>query len=96
VFVPTNAVQIILQLNYLQQDPIFPDIDNIPSDVQLVLFLIRYVDLDSTILFDDDLLTESDIKETIYGDLGNISDYLALLAHDPQSDHAFKVTLFFP
>lgn len=54
-------MQVILQLYYLQQDPIFPDIDNIPSDVQLVLFLIRYVDLEGTILFDDDLFTESDI-----------------------------------
>jgi hypothetical protein len=96
VFVPANAVLIILQLYYLQQDPIFSDIDNIPSDVQLVLFLIRYVYLEGTILFDNDLLTESDIKESIYGDLGNVSDYLALLAHDSQSDHAFKVTLYFP
>ena len=96
MFVPTNTIQVILQLYYLQQDPIFPDIDNIPSDMQLMLFFIRYVDLDGTILIDDNLLAESDIKESIYGDLGNVSDYQALLAHHPQSDHAFKVTLYFP
>jgi hypothetical protein len=64
--------------------------------VDLVLFLICNVDLESIILSDDDLLTESDFKESIYGNLSNVSENLALLADHPQTDHTFKLTLYFP
>ena len=54
-------MHVILQLNDLQQDFILSDINYLPFNVDLVLFLICYVDLESIILSDDDLLTESDL-----------------------------------
>jgi hypothetical protein len=66
-------MQVILQLNNLQQDSILSDFNNLPFNVDLVLFLICYVDLENIILSDDDLLTESDFKESIHGHLRNVS-----------------------